>query len=101
VTGFSATRAAVWSLSWALGVALGVALGAYLSVIGSAAAPGAQSLGSTDLVVLPLVCGLAVFALSFLGRFVAAVLRRTPAGERDEGSRDDHERENEHVGGVQ
>ena len=84
MTGFSATRAAVWSLSWALGVALGVALGAYLTVIGSAAAPGAQSLGSTELLLLPLAAGAVVFVVSFVGRVGVAFIRGLTA--HDSGS---------------
>jgi hypothetical protein len=99
--GFSATHAAVWSLSWALGVALGVALGAYLSVIGSAAAPGAETLGSTDLLVLPVLCGLAVFAASFFGRLIVAFVRRTPPRDAYEQRGHGDDKEDDDVGSVE
>jgi len=65
-----------WSATWAIGAAIGVALGAYLTVQGSAAAPGVSALDTTELVVLPLLAGVAVFAVSFVVRLAAWGLRR-------------------------
>lgn len=72
---FSLGRAAAWSATWGVGAALGVALGAYLTAVSGASAPGVTALDSTETVVLPLVAGLAVFAVSFLGRVVYALAR--------------------------
>ena len=99
--GLRVGRAAAWSLTWAVGVAIGVALGAYLSVIGDASAPGTQSLGSTDLVVLPLACGLAVFVISFAGRLVFALAGSTPSRDANESGSDDDQAEDEGVSGVE
>lgn len=73
-------RAMGWSLTWAVGVAAGVALGAYLTTVGAAAAPGATVLGSTELVLLPVLAGAVVFVVSLAGRGLFRVLRR-PATE--------------------
>lgn len=68
-----------WSATWAVGAAIGVALGAYLTVQGSAAAPGVSALDMTELVVLPLVTGVAVFVVSFIARLIASGVRRLGA----------------------
>ncbi len=72
--------AAFWSATWAVGVSLGVALGGWLTVVGGSGTPGAASLDVThDVIVLPLVAGIAVFAVLFVGRLLVAFLRRRPA----------------------
>ncbi len=77
---FSVGRAAFWSLTWALGVAIGVALGGWLTVASGSGAPGAESLDVMhDLVAVPVLSGLAVFLVLFLGRLAFGLLRRGPA----------------------
>ena len=83
------TIAAVgWSLTWAVGVSLGVAAGAYLTVVGSAAAPGIEELGWVELGVLPLAAGAATFALSLGVRGALAglsILTAAHHSDRQEG----------------
>ena len=77
---FSVGRAVFWSLTWAVGVALGVALGGWLTVASGSGAPGSASLDVVhDLVVVPLISGLLVFVVLFIGRFVLTFFRRSAA----------------------
>lgn len=77
-----------WAVTWAVGAAIGVALGAWLSVVGSAGAPGAEQLDVTsELVVAPLAVGAAVFVLYLLGGAVLAGIRgrkATPVASNEE-----------------
>ena len=68
--------AAGWSLTWAVGVAIGVGLGAYLSVQGSAAAPGSAALDLTEVLLLPALAGAAAFALILGARLVVIGIAR-------------------------
>ena len=75
-----------WAATWGVGVAIGVAVGGWLTVVGGAGAPGAESLDiMSDVVLLPLVAGGAVFCLHLAGSAITALVRRSraprPAGE--------------------
>lgn len=73
---FSVLRASAWAVTWAVGVAIGVAVGGWLTVVGSAAAPGVAALEPTeDLVLLPLAAGAAMFVLHFSGQVVVHLWR--------------------------
>lgn len=80
------TRAMFWAGTWAAGTALGVALGGWLTVVGSAGAPGVASLDLVeDVLLLPGLVGLAVFALHLAGQaIVGGVRRRRSTGVRHE-----------------
>lgn len=69
-----------WAATWAIGAAIGVALGAWLSVVGSAGAPGAEQLDVTsELVIAPLAAGAAVFVLYLLGAAALVGIRSRKA----------------------
>lgn len=72
---FSLARAVAWSATWGVGAAAGVALGAYLTAVSGAGSPGVTALDRTEIVILPLLAGVAVFAVSFLGRVVFVLAR--------------------------
>jgi hypothetical protein len=87
----SLARAVGWSLTWAVGVAAGVAAGAYLTVVGSAAAPGIEELGWVELGVLPLAAGAATLALSLAVRGAVFGLRLLAASNHRDHGESDHE----------
>lgn len=100
VRSLSLARAAAWSATWGIGAAAGVALGAYLTAVSGAGSPGVTAMDRTETVVLPLFAGLAVFAVSFLGRIVYALARGFvssapgdyPGDQHDQDSNKDVER---------
>jgi len=84
---FSLRTAVFWAATWGIGVACGVALGAWLTVVSGAGAPGVQSLDiAEDLLLLPVLAGVAVFLLHLAGSGVVAWVRGRTAPKRP----DDH-----------
>ncbi len=84
----SLVRASLWAATWAIGVAIGVALGGWLTVVGSAAAPGVAALDLTeDLVVLPLAAAGVTFVIHLTGQAIAHVIR----GRGSRSSSDGHD----------
>jgi hypothetical protein len=98
---FSALQAAAWSLTWAIGAGLGVAFGGYLTAVSSSATVGEAAIDPAELTVLPLAAAGLVFAVSFIGRLlVALVVRLAHTGPRDEPAANQDEAEHDRVGGV-
>lgn len=87
VTAATAGGAAVTAGAWALGVALGVALGGWLTVTSGNGAPGTAALDTgRDLVLIPLLSGVLVFAVVFGGLMLfALVLRSRPTPDVHDG----------------
>ncbi len=88
-------RGVFWASTWAVGAAIGVAAGGWLTVVGGAGTPGVESLDLTeDLLVLPVLAGLAVFAVHLLGQALLDLVRkiRSRSGDAD-GDDDQSEQE--------
>lgn len=62
--------------STSIGVGLGVLLGGYLTAVSGQGAPGAGSLGTADLAVLPAYSASAAFAVVLLASLGLSALRR-------------------------
>lgn len=81
-----------WAATWGVGVAIGVALGGWLTVVGGAGTPGADSLDlAEDVIMLPVAVGLIVFVLHLLAQAVWGFVRSDAPARKDD--RDDHARE--------
>jgi hypothetical protein len=79
-----------WAATWGVGAAIGVAVGGWLTAVGGAGAPGVESLDLTeDVLLLPLLTGLAVFSAHILLQLVVGFVRRGRAGASDGDSEDD------------
>lgn len=70
------------ALGGAVGVAVGVGVGALLTVASGSGAPGTPALDKSDVVTLPLLAGLATFAIVLLAQAVAGLVRRSVARTR-------------------
>ena len=71
-----ALRAVLWSLTWGMGVGIGVALGGWLTVVGGAGAPGVESLDLVeDVLVLPVIAGVAVSMVHLVGQGLVTLVR--------------------------
>ena len=77
-----AARRLLMSAGWGVGVAAGVALGAVLTIVSGSGAPGLAGLDVTsDLVLIPLACGAAVFLVHFAFSVAIGAVKRARTGE--------------------
>ncbi len=88
--------ACAWALTWAVGAGLGVALGGYLTLVSGSGAPGTNAIDpATDLVVLPAIAFVTVFAVGIGGRIVVGAVRGRRVSQPPRNSDKDHERDAE------